>query len=210
MALRISVWAAAMMAMGLLGLATPEAQAQDQRSWRLVQAGPKNGARPRPGGPRRLPPGERRRPGSSADAPLNDTVLQLMQMPAARRRQALRSSPRFRSMPEHRRKELLGRLDRIDRMSVDQRELLMQRYEFFSRLRPEQQSRARILYKDWAQLPRSRRSLMTRGIQRLRQLPAQQRSAALESEAYTSRFSVSERKMLGELADLSEERDPSR
>jgi len=88
-------------------------------------------------------------------------------------------------------------------MSPDDRELLLQRYQLFSRLRPEQQGEARALYRRWAALPRARRALMTRGVQRLRGLPAEERMAALESKGFQDRFSQQELEMLRDLVELT-------
>ncbi len=176
--------------------AAPPAEAQPGPGLQIVQADRDKGGRQpvRPGSR----PGDRRRPD------LNDTVLRLMQLSPERRREALRSSPRLRKMSVQQRKDLLRRMERIDRMSESDRELLLQRYQLFSRLRPDQQGEARALYRRWAALPRERRAMMNRGLQRLRSLPADARSKALETKGFTDRFSETELNMLGDLVELTE------
>jgi len=176
--------------------AAPQLAAQPGPARQIVQAEPQRGGRP---GPR---PGKKG-PGAGRRPDLNDTVLRLMQLPPERRREVLRSNPRLRNMPPAQRRELLQRMERIDRMSPDDRELLLQRYQLFSRLRPEQQGEARALYRRWAALPRARRALMTRGVQRLRGLPAEERMAALESKGFQDRFSQQELEMLRDLVELT-------
>jgi hypothetical protein len=199
----VTAWVTASLVLaGLSGWVAPTASAQRNAAFQIGQAGPRKDIRP---SDRRAP---RERPGNpkqSGPTALNDMVLRLMEMPPARRREALRNSPRLRNMPERQRAQLLGRLDQIDRMSADERELLVQRYQLFSRLKPEQQRRARTLYRDWAGLPRDRRILMTRGIQRLRRMPVAERKAALDSDAFTERFSDSELQMLQDLSNLTDE-----
>jgi len=140
-----------------------------------------------------------RRPGPTPE----DLVMRLVETPPDKRRELLDDNPRFQRLPPFQRRRILDRLKQIDEMPPEERAQLVERYHLFSRLEPARRERARELYQEWVRLPPARRQMMTRAVGRLRGMEPSARPEALESGPMKERFSATERKLIGEIAELA-------
>jgi hypothetical protein len=109
---------------------------------------------------------------------------------------ALQNNPGFRELPRQLQQYELNELARLYNMDPQQRARMLDRNETLERLTPPQRQQYRDSVEQLNTLPMPRRRVIVRAILDLREMPQDQRQLTINSPAFRSQFSDSERTML--------------
>ena len=116
--------------------------------------------------------------------------------------QSLRQERGFGRLPAPQQQRLMNRLQQLDSMPPQQRQRTLSRIENMERLSPEKRQEVRSAAQQMGRLTPDRQQSMRQAFRELRDVPPAERQQLLNSPAYRSRFSSSERGMLGDLLSV--------
>ncbi len=135
------------------------------------------------------------RPGKRVGPPpANGLIERLNSMTPEQRKRALDR------LPPERRERVQRRLDNYNALSPEAKERLREQYREFQKLPVERQDAIRRSFRRLTELPQDRRPMVRREVVRLRQLTPEERASKMGSDDFRSRFSESEREIIGDLA----------
>ncbi len=134
--------------------------------------------------------------GKAAKAPVKSTLERLSAMTPEQRRRVLDK------LPPERQKVVIERLENYEKLPPAERQRLNDQYRVFRKLPPERQDEMRRLFRRFNNLPEDRKSIMQQDFQNLRGLPEPERRARMRSEEFRMKYTVPERRLLSEMADL--------
>ncbi len=104
-------------------------------------------------------------------------------------------------LPPERRERIEQQLKRYQSLSPEERQRLRARMEAWDRLPPEERDQRRELFRRFSSLPDDRRPVVRREFNYLRNLPEADRQARIASEAFRSRYSADEQRLLREITE---------
>jgi hypothetical protein len=134
----------------------------------------------------------KRRPGPP---PPNALMIErLNRMTPEEREQALKR------LPPERRERVERRLENFNALPPNVKERLREQYLEFQKLPPERQNAIRRSFRRLNELDDDRKPVVRREVIRLRRLTPEERTSAMDSEQFRSRFNESERQLLFDLA----------
>jgi len=124
-------------------------------------------------------------------------------LPLAEQQHALENEPGFRSLPQPEQQQLHQRLTQLNNMAPEQRQKLLERTEAMERLAPVQRQQVRAAMAQLGSIPEERRHIVSRQFYLLRDMPAAQRQAYMNSPQYQNQFNEQERGAIGGLLNVT-------
>jgi hypothetical protein len=120
-------------------------------------------------------------------------------LPLDQQQRALDNEPGFRQLNPETQQRMHERLAQLNAMTPQQRQRAFARTEAMERLAPEQRQQVRSALTSLGTLPQNRRMYVAREFRAMRDMPAAQRDAFLNSPAMRAQFSDQERQVLSGL-----------
>jgi hypothetical protein len=124
------------------------------------------------------------------------TVVRLARMTPEERERALGN------LPPNQRARIIDQLERFQALGPAEQARLRQQAVLISRYPRERQAEIRESLRQFNQLDQNRRRIMAREMQALALLPPIERRTLMSSDSFINRFSISERKIMSDLADI--------
>jgi hypothetical protein len=116
---------------------------------------------------------------------------------------ALQNEPGFRQFTPETQQRMLQELGRLNQMSPQQRQRAFDRTEAMERLPQARRIQVRDALTSLGLLPKDRRMYVSREFRAMRDMPAAQQQAFLNSPVMRARFSDQERQILGHLFEVA-------
>jgi hypothetical protein len=123
-------------------------------------------------------------------------------LPPSQQRRALENDAQFRRLPPQQQARLQQRLQHFSSLPPQQQERVLNRMETWEHLTSDQKERASQLFQQFKQLPPDRRQAVNRAIREMRGMTPEQRDQLINSDEYSSAFSLQERVLLEGAAHL--------
>lgn len=149
-----------------------------------------------------FPPAGRRAPNPRPPGPLGNAGPNA-RPPALQRLQQMSPDERQKMLdrlPPERARRLQDRLDAYDQMTPGERQRLNRQYDWFSRLPPEKQENLRKAFQRYTKLPPQRQEAVRQEFNAMCGMTASERSERTRSEAFRSRYSKEERRVIEEMS----------
>jgi hypothetical protein len=148
-----------------------------------------------PGGAPKLPRnGEPKKNGPRINAP-NGNVERLLAMPPEQRDRVLEK------LPQAQQNALRKRFEQFDKRPPEERARLLEMWKHLESLSPEKRETLTRQMQAFNALPEERRKALGPALNQLRRLSPEDREARLNDEAFRSRFSEDELKMMSDIAE---------
>ncbi len=173
----------------------------------LSTAGPaaeqKNAAKPAPPRPAPVRPAPAPHPGGT---PRQEKIGPPLSNPASPAARLYRATPEERDralekLPPKMQEQIRTQLEAFDRMPKEQQQVFIRRAERFAALSPARKAEVIQQLQALNKLPQDRKREVAIALRRLQMLPDEDRRKLLESDAFKSRFSPEEQKMIADLSD---------
>jgi len=103
-------------------------------------------------------------------------------------------------LPPERRARVEKRLENFNALPPEVKEKLRERYNEFQKLPADRQNAIRRSFRQLSELPEDRKPVVRRELNRLRKMTQTERTSAMETEKFRSRFNESERQLLFDLS----------
>jgi hypothetical protein len=136
-------------------------------------------------------------PPAKPPAPAKSALERMSTMTPEQRRRVLDK------LPPERQKVVMDRLENYQKLPPAERQRLNDQYQLFRQLPPERQDEMRRLFRKFNNLPEDRKAAMQQEFQNIRGLPEAERRARLRSEEFRMKYTVPERRLLSEMADVA-------
>jgi hypothetical protein len=114
----------------------------------------------------------------------------------------LQSDPTFRSLPPQQQQRLEDRLHQFNSMSPEQQDRFLNHVDEYEHMPPGARVEVQDLYRREQGLPPSRQQAVRNAVRELNSLSPEQRQERLSSQDYRSRFTDSEREIIGQELQL--------
>jgi hypothetical protein len=124
-------------------------------------------------------------------------------LPLAQQQAALENESGFRALPPQEQQRLHQRLTQLNNMPPEQRERAIARAEAMERLTPVQQRQVTNAMAQIGNLPEYRQHVVDRAFLQLRDMPAGQRQAYMNSLQFRAQFNEQERGAINGLLDIT-------